>query len=341
MTDPNLSQAAKSAFANNPLAVDAAGVNLGVAAKCGNPACGAYVPAALVSFFRQSGFNPTLEFYAPPALNALAQEVMSYYGLGFGNQPIPFSDLVANYSNGTSNYSGLTVNVNRRFSRHYQMLASYTWSHTIDDATDLEATLEPQDNFHPNLDRSNSIFDQRHRFVISGVYQSGNQESGTRGALLNNWTVSIILELGSGRPFNIVSGFDQNLDFSSTTDRPMIAHAGQTDSCGDVAVASKYSPSGFLIPTCFADALITGQVPVLVGNLSRNAGTMPYTFFNDLRIARQFRLGERMQLQGIMDLFNVVNKFNVAGVNPLWNVAGTPTAAYDPRQFQFALRLSW
>ncbi len=341
MTDPNLSQAAKSAFANNPLAVDVAGVNTAVAAKCGNPACGAYIPPALVSFFRQSGFNPTLQFYAPAQLNGLAQQVMSYYGLGFGNQPIPFSDLVANYSNGTSDYSGLTVNVKKRFSQHYEFLASYTWSHSIDDATDLEATLEPQDNFHPNLDRSTSLFDQRQRFVISGVYQSGDQGGGARGALLSNWTTSLILELGSGRPFNIVVGSDQNFDFSSSTDRPAIAHAGQTDACGDTAVASKYSPSGYLIPTCFADALITGQVPTLIGNLSRNAGTSPYVFFNDLRIARAFKIHERMQLQGIMDLFNIVNRFNVAAVNPIWNDAGAPTAAYDPRQFQFALRLTW
>jgi hypothetical protein len=52
-------------------------------------------------------------------------------------------------------------------------------------------------------------------------------------------------------------------------------------------------------------------------------------------------LGERLQLQGIMDMFNVINKYNVADVNPLWNSNGVPTAAYDPRQFQFALRLSW
>ena len=139
------------------------------------------------------------------------------------------------------------------------MLASYTWSHSIDDSTDLEATLEPQDNFNPNLDRSTSLFDQRHRFVFSGVYQSGNQGSDAKGNLLSNWTTRPILELGSGRPFNIVAGSDQNFDFSSTTDRPATAHAGQTDSCGDVAVASKYSPSGYLIPTCFADALVTGR----------------------------------------------------------------------------------
>jgi hypothetical protein len=341
MTDPNLTQAQKSNFANNPLAVDQAGVNLAVAAKCGSAVCGAYIPPALVSFFRQSGFNPTLQIFAPQLLKGLAQEVLSYYHLGFGNQPIPFSDLVANYSSGTSDYSGFTVNVKKAFSQHYEFLASYTWSHSIDDSTDLQATLEPQDNFHPNLDRSNSLFDQRQRFVISGVYQSGNQGSDTKGKLLSNWTTSMILEWGSGRPFNIVVGSDQNFDFSSTTDRPATAHAGQIDSCGDVAVASKYSPTGYLIPTCFADALVTGQVPVLIGNLARNAGTKPYVFFNDLRIARMFKLSERMQLQGIMDLFNVINKYNVADVNPIWNSAGTPTAAYDPRQFQFALRLSW
>lgn len=349
MTDPNLPQSAKAAFANNPLGVNQAGVNLAVAAQCGNPVCGAYVPAALVSFFRQSGFNPTLEYFAPSQVNALAQQVLSYYHLGFGNQPIPFSDLVANYSNGTSNYNGLTVNLKKRFSQHYELLASYTWSHSIDDSTDLEATLEPQDNFHPNLDRSNSLFDQRHRLVFSGVYQSGNQGNDTRGKLLSNWTAAIILEYGSGRPFNIVSGFDQNFDFSSTTDRPMIAtpqqigaaRAGIPDACGNIAAPSTYSPSGYLIPTCFAEALTTGQVPLLIGNLSRNAGTQPTVFFNDLRIARMFRVRERMQLQGIMDLFNIVNKNNVSAVNPIWNSAGTPTAAYDPRQFQFALRLSW
>jgi hypothetical protein len=147
--------------------------------------------------------------------------------------------------------------------------------------------------------------------------------------------------VATGRPFNIVSGFDQNLNFSSGTDRPMTAHAGQTDSCGDVAAASKYSPTGYLIPTCFADMLVTGVVPQLDGNLARNAGNKPTTVFNDLRVARSFKLGERAQLQGIMDLFNVINKNNIADVNPIWNSAGTPTASYDPRQFQFVLRLTW
>ena len=40
-------------------------------------------------------------------------------------------------------------------------------------------------------------------------------------------------------------------------------------------------------------------------------------------------------------MFNLINRFNVADVNPLYTQAGTPTAAFDPRQFQFGLRISF
>jgi hypothetical protein len=51
-------------------------------------------------------------------------------------------------------------------------------------------------------------------------------------------------------------------------------------------------------------------------------------------------------LEGIADMFNVANRYNVADVNPLFADGGQPTAglataASDPRQFQFALRLKW
>ena len=80
----------------------------------------------------------------------------------------------ANYSNGSSVYNGLTANLRKRFSKHYEFLASYTWSHAIDDSTDLQSTLTPQDSYYPAVDRSTSTFDQRHRFVFSGVYQRAN-----------------------------------------------------------------------------------------------------------------------------------------------------------------------
>jgi hypothetical protein len=60
-----------------------------------------------------------------------------------------------------------------------------------------------------------------------------------------------------------------------------------------------------------------------------------------MRFAKTIKFGERVKLEGIMDMFNFVNRFNVADVNSLYTEAGQATAAYDPRQFQFGLRLSW
>src|SRR3989442_13771253 len=102
-----------------------------------------------------------------------------------------------------------------------RMLASYTWSHAIDDSTDLETPLSPQDNFHPN-ERSNSIFDQRHRFVWSAIYQSGRLNGGGVAKLFSDWTVAPIIEFSSGRPFAILTGPDTNFDFGSNTDRPNV-----------------------------------------------------------------------------------------------------------------------
>ena len=79
----------------------------------------------------------------------------------------------------------------------------------------------------------------------------------------------------------------------------------------------------------------------LDGTLGRNAGTTPWTVFDDLRVAKQIPIGERLNLQLIADVFNIGNRNNVAAVSPLFTNAGQPTAAYDPRQFQFGMKLSW
>lgn len=333
---------------------------LGVA-SCGvNPIPGAklpyFVPAPLVSFFRPSGLNPSLAGggFTPCVPLALADLAATKLNTGCNplvtglNNCVPFSDMDANYSNGTADYHGFTANLSKRFGGHYEFLASYTWSHAIDDSTDLQATLTPQDSFFPNHDRSTSLFDQRHRFVFSGVYQTGKLGgSGLAGKIFSNWTIAPIIEIGSGRPFNIVTGNGDNFQFSSQTGRPNVVPAGTaTNACGYPSVASRFSPSGFFQQVCFAD-LTPAQLAapnallLLDGNLSRNAGISPWTVFNDIRFAKLIPLGERVNLQGIVDMFNIANRYNVAAVNPLFTVAGQATSAYDPRQFQFALKVSW
>lgn len=341
MNDPNVSAAAKAGYANDPRFVSPpANAGLGLpAGVLGMYTAGGqtytYVNPALVSFFRPSGLN--ISYFQPgmplAPLAPMFQQYLSAIGLpSIG--AIPFSDTVANVSSGSSVYHGMSVNFRKRMSHKYEFLASYTWSHAIDDSTDLESPLAPQNNYKPYLDRSNSLFDQRHRFVLSMVYQSEKIGNGFKGALLNYWTAAPIIEVSSGRPFNIITGTDNNFDFGTTTDRPAIYHQGDTNSCGYTPVASKYSPTGYFINPCFKDGVFTGD-------LGRNAGTMPMTVFTDMRLSRRINVNERFKLDAMMDVFNIVNKFNVADVNKSWTQAGVPTASFDPRQFQFALKLSW
>ncbi len=314
----------------------------GGAQPCNVGPAGPWVATPIMNFFRKGGINPSfpavLQASGPggAACLALANLLQTTYGLGVG-VPVPFNAMGANYSDGSSVYHALSFNLRKRFSQHYEFLASYTWSHAIDDSTDLETPLAVQDPFHPGRDRSNSLFDQRHRFVFSGVYQTGHVTgSSWTSKLLSNWTFAPIIDIASGRPFPILSGSDTNLDSRNTNDRPNAVPANYVAPCNVPApVASKYSPTGFVQPACFNDANFGN------GTLGRNAGVRPYTLFNDLRVARRIHLTERLKLDAIMDLFNIANKYNVADVNYNWNQAGQPTAASDPRQFQFALKLAW
>ena len=306
---------------------------------CGNGPLGVYVPAAYVSFFRgNGGTNPSL---APifggcdPFVSALG---------GIANSNVPFSDMIANYSTGSSNYHGLTTTIRKRMSRKYEFLLSHTWSHAIDDSTDLQSLLAPQDSRFGNEEFATSTFDQRHRIVLSGVYQSGDvgAKGSAKHAILSGWTVAPILEWSSGRPFNILTGSDNNFDLSSNTDRPVVVPGPGVSNCGDAAVQTIYSPTGWIRPACFFDGTIDGIASgQLRGNLGRNTGRRPHTIFNDIRVAKRFNIGERMKVDGMVDIFNAWNRLNVADVNVIWTNAGQPSASFDPRQVQFGVKLSW
>jgi len=244
----------------------------------------------------------------------------------------------------------------KRFSHTFQFLSGWTYSHTIDDSTDLSTLLNPQDNSFPNLERGNSNFDQRHRWISSAVFQSPYHQSdaGFMKKILADFTVAPVIEVASGRPYNVLIGFDPNLDFGTATNRPSVLKAG-TPFPG--AVTSPFvSGVEFVVPTRCVDSSNAqfGPFPTVpsppfgcTGTLGRNAFTRPGFFQMDLRIARKFAITERLNLEVIADGFNMLNRFNVADVSPLCDptsgacTAGQPTAALDPRTFQFALKVSW
>jgi len=242
----------------------------------------------------------------------------------------PFGEVDAQLSDGNSSYNALNLELKRRFANNFTFLASYTWSHSIDDSSDLQTLLKPQDNRNFRAERADSLFDQRHRFVFSGAISSPvswRNSSSTMHHFLSDFTVAPILEISSGRPFNILTGSDTNGDLQGSTDRPSFAADG-----------TLFAPT-----TAFT-----------AGNLPRNSGITHGYASLDLRVMRGIRFGENVRLDLIAEGFNLFNRFNEAAANPDFRAVGAfnqrasngryysqPTAVYDPRQFQFGFKLNF
>lgn len=246
----------------------------------------------------------------------------------------PFGAIFAQLSDANSNYNAGTFDLKKRFSNNFQFLASYTLAHTIDESSDLQSQFAPQNSFDRRAERADSIFDQRHRFVFSGVLiapQDFRSGSGFK-RFLADFSVAPIFEVGTGRPFNILTSTDTNNDQSSQTDRPSV---GGSSNC-----ATTETP--LCLPVAFAS-----------GNLGRNRGiTGNYASF-DLRVSRFIRIGENVRIDLIAEGFNLFNRFNEAAASPLYTDVNTrnqvtngklrsrPTAVFDPRQFQFGLKINF
>src|SRR5688500_6569145 len=251
----------------------------------------------------------------------------------------PFGSINAQTSDGNSSYNALNVDLRKRFSNNFQFLASYTWSHSIDDSSDLQTLLLPQDNRNFRAERSNSLFDQRHRFVFSGVIASPSSWVTGSGfnRFLSNFTIAPIFEISSGRPFNILSNQDTNNDQSNQTDRPTVLSDGTLCVPGTAGC----------VPLITSGQFTSGSLP-------RNFGITHRFVSLDMRIAKLVPLGEHLRLELIAEGFNLFNRFNEAAASPfiddvrLFNQRAKngryfsrSTAAFDSRQFQFGLKLNF
>jgi hypothetical protein len=325
----------------------------GFAAPNCNPAAavGFVGTPSFFNFFRPSGPNPSFAAAAGGYANQVFLAHLAGYPEGFG-VPVPFNSVDAQLSDASSWYHALTVNVEKRMSKGFELFSSYTWSHSIDDGTDLQSTLEPQDSRFPFLERANSVNDQRHRWVTSAVYTTEIAKGGDSAwkHVFGGITLSPIIELASGRPYNVITGTDTRLDLGASEARPSV------DATAAIFTQSSFIPGVHFVEAnqCLANDGSTFSVPGVAppagcnGNLGRNAFTGPSFFQIDLRIAKEIPLGEKLKLNLIADGFNLLNRTNVAAVNQLCDpasgsicFAGQPTAAYDARQFQFALKLVW
>ena len=210
-------------------------------------------------------------------------------------------------------YHGLLVNLNRRFKDNFSFGLSYTFSKTIDDGPNPSFVLIPENANRFDLERSVSSDDVRHRFVLNAAVSTPEQSH----PLLRDWTFGSIISLNSPHHYTKFAGFDANGDGFPVNDR--------------------------------------------VGLDARNTFEGDAFKSVDVRASRSFPVGDKLKAEFTVEAFNLFNTLNIRFFNTVYGDSifnapgspgtflegarnpffGTPRAIFNPRQLQFAVRLSW
>jgi len=205
-------------------------------------------------------------------------------------------------------YNSMALKLTRRLDQGLSLLVGYTLSKSEDNGSGIRVltgdALFPQSSNCFECEWGLSIFDVRHRFVTSVLYElpfgPGKPwaTDGVAGAVLGGWQISAIVNKSSGFPRDPQVGSDVP-NTGSQTYRPNLV-AGQDPNDGPQTVQQWFNTAAFARPDAFT-----------YGNAGRNIVVGPGIFTTDASIMRTFLFGGTRSLQFRLEAFNVFN-------NPVW-----------------------
>jgi hypothetical protein len=233
---------------------------------------------------------------------------------GAGRINPSFNNILLAESSGNSTYHGFNLTLNKRFARGLEGFATWTWSHSIDDAPEQNnidsGAAYLSDAGNRRRDRGNSLTDRRHAFNGNLVWNSSSSlASKPLNYLLSNNRIAVAFNGQTGENFNLGSNRILN---------------------GDTSAGTAY------------------QRPLYVG---RNTILAPATYEMNVRYSRVFPIRERWKPEFFFESTNLLNHTNVTGVNTTATVDTTGaivtpasfawTSALDQRLIQLGLKLSF
>jgi hypothetical protein len=265
----------------------------------------------------------------------------------------------------SSNYQALQIQFRRRLASNFQALASYTWSHSIDDGSagsygNASNLATPGST---NQNRGASDFDIRNSFTAALTYAVPHLGGGfLKKTLLGGWSTDNFLLVRSAAPVDLTDINFFEFDSGIVTNIRPDTVPGQ-----DFYLHGARFPGGKAFnPVAFADPPVDPNTenPIRQGNLGRNVlrgfGAAEW----DFGVHRDFPIRESLTLQLRAELFNVLNYPNFGppsnefggagfgistqmlgqslgaanlgggGLSPLYQIGG-------PRSIQFALKVNY
>lgn len=202
-------------------------------------------------------------------------------------------------SNANSNYNSLQTVLKIREWHRFTSQFTYTWAHAFDDVTAYRGTT-PQNSFFVQGDYGNSDFDTRHNFTSLLNYDLPNASH--LKPLFSGWTLSSLLSVHTGQPFNITT----NVDTTGTGEGVQ-----RVDLIGDpyAGVSHAFTAAGvsWINPGAFA-----APAPGSYGTLPRNFLYGPGFGSVDFSVVKNTRITERINTQFRIEMYNLFNRKNFA-----------------------------
>lgn len=244
------------------------------------------------------------------------------------------SPLLTVLTDAQSFYNSFQVSVSKRYAHRFFWQASYTWAHSVDDASvdfSVESVNDPPDSqniFDRKGSRGPSDFDLRNNFVANAVYDLPG-----RGRLLGGWQASAVVNAHSGSPFTPMLDFD-NADVQSllTAERPNLVGNPYDGVCPNGARVGTlqcwFNPSAYAVPTA-------GEF----GNAGRNSLRGPAFAQFDPALHKDFAITERDKLTLGVEAYNLFNHPNFgvpSNTQSAFSLGGNGDAVFKDAAGHFA-----
>lgn len=250
------------------------------------------------------------------------------FGSAPGTELFPaLSSVTVQDNRGKSYYHSLQAQYERRMTKGWQFLGSFTWSKTIDDACGSIDVCAPQLYTNYKIERGLSNQDQPYRMVLSSLYElpfgKGKRWGGDVNRWVNyaigGWQINGIYTLQAGQPFNVT------VDGSPSATRA--DRVGPT-SINPGNLTQYITASGFAIPAATIYYNNTGNVNGFVFNAPGTSGRDilrgPGSSNLDFALFKNFAVTERVNARFILEAYNLTNTPHFA--NPNSDLGGYTTA---------------
>ena len=312
-----------------------------------------YVGTRGIHLVRQRSLNQALSASVGNPIRGVTTDTVANVSLRVPVLGVPPDSLVEMESEGNSWYNGLEVSLTKQLSHGLQLLASYTFSKTLDtDGADINSTssgnaLTLGDQDSPSQRWGRASFDRTHRFVFSATWSLPSPSAGLERVVLGGWDVAAVGTIQSGSALTI-SDTNANNVFGISEDRAQLSGTcNKSQFVSQGPIGSKLN--NYFNASCFTTPLVIGAdgIGTGFGNSATGIVDGPGQANLDLALSKTVIVNwpiEKSSVQFRAEFFNALNHPQFANpdtnfTSPTFGVISS--TAVNPRVIQLALKLAF